>query len=104
VVYQGQPPCDPKTLGGLLGQRREMLRGYAAGRDNVRCLSGYRFENRIVWASPCFLMRMELHQSFGATFKLYLAGLLSHLDRKNAETIAALVDVERLVLQESLNV
>src|SRR5215467_2566899 len=31
---------------------------------------------------------------------LYLAGLLSHLDRKNAETIAALVDAERLVLQE----
>ena len=36
--------------------------------------------------------------------QLYLAGLLSHLDGKNAETIAALVDVERLVLQESLNV
>ena len=31
---------------------------------------------------------------------LYLAGLLSHLDRKNAEQIAALVDVERLVMQE----
>ena len=31
---------------------------------------------------------------------LYLAGLLPHLDRKNAETIAALVDVERLVMQE----
>src|SRR3989442_865294 len=31
---------------------------------------------------------------------LYLAGLLSHLGRKNAEMIAALVDVERLVLQE----
>src|SRR5215471_3515106 len=30
---------------------------------------------------------------------LYLAGLLSHVDRKNAEMIAALVDVERLVLQ-----
>src|SRR5262244_2974103 len=30
---------------------------------------------------------------------LYLAGLLSHLDRKNAEQIAALVDVERLVIQ-----
>ena len=30
---------------------------------------------------------------------LYLAGLLSHLGRKNAEKIAALVDVERLVLQ-----
>jgi SRSO17 transposase len=30
---------------------------------------------------------------------LYLAGLLSHLHRKNAETIAALVDVERLVIQ-----
>src|SRR5712671_7035622 len=29
----------------------------------------------------------------------YLAGLLSHLDRKNAEEIAALVDVERQVLQ-----
>src|SRR2546426_538555 len=31
---------------------------------------------------------------------LYLAGLLSHLERKNAETIAALVDVERLVMQQ----
>jgi SRSO17 transposase len=31
---------------------------------------------------------------------LYLIGLLSHLDRKNAEKIAAFVDVERLVIQE----
>src|SRR5215471_18391083 len=31
---------------------------------------------------------------------LYLIGLLSHLDRKNAEKIAAFVEVERLVLQE----
>ena len=31
---------------------------------------------------------------------LYLAGLLSHLNRKNAETIAALVDVERQVIQD----
>jgi len=31
---------------------------------------------------------------------LYLVGLLSHLDRKHAETIAAFVDVERLVMQE----
>src|SRR5215472_16939808 len=30
---------------------------------------------------------------------LYIQGLLSHLPRKNAEDIAALVDVERLVLQ-----
>ena len=30
---------------------------------------------------------------------LYLAGLLSHLNRKNAEQIAALVDVERLAMQ-----
>src|SRR2546428_3149122 len=30
---------------------------------------------------------------------LYLAGFLSHLNRKNAEKIAALVDVERLVIQ-----
>jgi len=29
-----------------------------------------------------------------------LVGLLSHLDRKNAEKIAAFVDVERLVIQE----
>ena len=31
---------------------------------------------------------------------LYLAGLLSHLDPKNAEKIAALVDIEHLVLQD----
>src|SRR5215467_1263469 len=30
---------------------------------------------------------------------LYLVGLLSHLDRKNAEKIAAFIDVERLVIQ-----
>jgi hypothetical protein len=30
---------------------------------------------------------------------LYLVGLLSHLNRKNAETIAAFVDVERVVIQ-----
>jgi SRSO17 transposase len=31
---------------------------------------------------------------------LYLAGLLSHLNRKNAEEIAMLVDVERQVIQD----
>jgi SRSO17 transposase len=31
---------------------------------------------------------------------LYLQGLLSHVDRKNAETIAALVDVERPIIQD----
>ena len=31
---------------------------------------------------------------------LYLAGLLSHLPRKNVEDIATLVDVERQVLQD----
>ena len=33
---------------------------------------------------------------------LYLAGLLSHLPRKNAEDIATLVDVVRLVMQDFL--
>jgi SRSO17 transposase len=33
---------------------------------------------------------------------LYLAGLLSHLNRKNAETIAALVDVERQIMQDCI--
>jgi len=33
---------------------------------------------------------------------LYLQGLLSHLPRKNAEAIATLVDVERLVMQNFL--
>ena len=32
--------------------------------------------------------------------QLYLQGLLSHLERKNAEKIAALVDVERQVIQD----
>ena len=32
----------------------------------------------------------------------YLTGLLSHLNRKNAKTIAALVDVERQVIQDFL--
>ena len=31
---------------------------------------------------------------------LYLQGLLSHVDRKNAEEIATFVDVERQVLQD----
>src|SRR6266571_5502145 len=31
---------------------------------------------------------------------LYLQGLLSHLSRKNAEDIATLVNVERLVMQD----
>jgi len=36
----------------------------------------------------------------GRHVHLYLQGLLSHVDRKNAEGIAALVDVERQVLQD----
>src|SRR5215470_5164832 len=33
---------------------------------------------------------------------LYLQGLLSHVDRKNAEAIAAFVEVERQVLQDCI--
>jgi SRSO17 transposase len=36
----------------------------------------------------------------GRHVHLYLQGLLSHVDRKNAEKIAALVDVERQVVQD----
>jgi SRSO17 transposase len=36
----------------------------------------------------------------GRHVHLYLQGLLSHVDRKHAEGIAALVDVERQVLQD----
>jgi len=35
VVYQGQPPCDPKTLGVRLYQRRE-LDAWIRGRE-VTC-------------------------------------------------------------------
>src|SRR6266436_6606279 len=35
---------------------------------------------------------------------LYLQGLLSYLPRKNAEDIAALVDVERQVIQDFLGI
>ena len=36
----------------------------------------------------------------GRHVHLYLQGLLSHVDRKNAEQIATLVDVDRQVLQD----
>jgi len=36
----------------------------------------------------------------GRHVHLYLQGLLSHVERKNAEEIAALVDVERQVIQD----
>jgi hypothetical protein len=35
---------------------------------------------------------------------LYLQGLLSHLQRKNAEEIATLVDVERQVIQDFISI
>jgi SRSO17 transposase len=39
-------------------------------------------------------------EASGRQVHLYLQGLLSHIGRKNAEKIAALVDVERQVLQD----
>jgi SRSO17 transposase len=39
-------------------------------------------------------------QDDGFHLHLYLQGLLSHVERKNAEAIAALVDVERQVIQD----
>src|SRR3977135_156517 len=39
-------------------------------------------------------------EAVGRHVHLYLQGLLSHVNRKNAEEIAAFVDVERQVLQD----
>ena len=39
-------------------------------------------------------------EASGCHVHLYLQGLLSHLERKNAEKIAAFVDVERQVIQD----
>ena len=35
MIYQGQPPCDPKTLGVHLDQRRE-IDAWIRGRE-VKC-------------------------------------------------------------------
>src|SRR4029453_16107302 len=35
VVYQGQPPCDPKTLGSVWINDARSMRGYAAGRWGI---------------------------------------------------------------------
>ena len=40
-------------------------------------------------------------EAVGRHVHLYLQGLLSHVNRKNAEEIAALVDVDRQVLQQT---
>jgi hypothetical protein len=39
-------------------------------------------------------------EASGRHVHLYLQGLLSHLERKNAEKIATFVDVERQVIQD----
>ena len=39
-------------------------------------------------------------EASGCHVHLYLQGLLSHLERKNAEKIASFVDVERQVIQD----
>ncbi len=39
-------------------------------------------------------------EASGRHVHLYLQGLLSHLERKNAETVASFVDVERQVIQD----
>ena len=54
-----------------------------------------------VWATFVVPYQHALETEAGQrNVHLYLQGLLSHLPRKNAEDIAALVDVERLVMQD----
>jgi len=54
-----------------------------------------------VWALSSFPINRRLRPRPGQRHvHRYLAGLLSHLERKNAEEIATLVDVERQVMQD----
>jgi len=63
-------PVIQKRWGSVRINDARSVRGYAAGRCNVFCLSGYRFQSWIVLVNHCFLMRPNLRQSFRATFKL----------------------------------
>src|SRR5499433_3889159 len=71
-----------------------------------RTVNTQRTRKAVHWDLPVELRRQRASSLPDETeagkrnMHLYLAGLLSHLARKNAEEIAALVDVERLVMQE----
>src|SRR6516162_3169335 len=65
VVYQGQPPCDPKTLGSVWINDARSMRGYAAGRCNVRNLGIHL--SRDSWASVMYLEGLNSAKSSGTS-------------------------------------
>ena len=63
-------PVIQKRWGSVWINDARSMRGDAAGRCNVRCLSGYRFWSSIALLTHCFLSGLKLRQSFRASFKL----------------------------------
>src|SRR5205809_7774846 len=68
VVYQGQPPCELKTLGVRLDQRRE-INAWIRGRE-VKCALPQQASVLELdrTCNPLFLNRLKLRQSFRASF------------------------------------
>jgi cytochrome c-type biogenesis protein CcmH/NrfG len=77
----------------------------SVGGMRKRTVNTQRTRKAVHWDLPVELRRQRASSLPDETeagqrhVHLSLAGLLSHLPRKNAEEIATLVDVERLVLQ-----
>src|SRR6266487_2290683 len=68
VVYQGQPPCDPKTLGVRLDQRRE-IDAWIRSRE-VQCALPQRASVLELdrTCNPLFLKRTEASTKFSCIF------------------------------------
>src|SRR4030095_3668376 len=68
VVYQGQPPCDPKTLGVRLDQRRE-IDAWIRSRE-VQCALPQRASVLELGCicNPLFLKQTEASTKFSCIF------------------------------------
>src|SRR3954452_10451905 len=68
VVYQGQPPCDPKTLGVRLDQRRE-IDAWIRSRE-VQCAMPQRVAvlELDCTCNPLFLKRNTASTKFSCIF------------------------------------